>query len=144
MQFLVNGHLENFQRPQIALVICYRLVKYLVFDKITRFFVVFCCCCCFFFWNCVSTTLCCYLQVVPCHLRARFHIRFKCHARRVGQVCHFSMKICVIKTPAKPVTKPEELRQMIIRLHGKKVLFLPKKKRKKMNKLPDLYTYVHF
>ena len=33
---------------------------------------------------------------------------------------------------------------MIIRLHGEKVLFSPKKKRKKMNKLPDLYTYVHF
>ena len=102
MQFLVKGHLENFQRPQIALVICYGLVKYLVFDKITRFFVVFCC---FFFLNCVSTALCCYLQVVPCHLRARFHIRFKRHARRVGQVRHFSMKICVLKTRAKPITK---------------------------------------
>ena len=41
MQFLVKGHLKNFQRLQIALVICYGLVKYLVFDKITRFFVVF-------------------------------------------------------------------------------------------------------
>ena len=59
----------------------------------------------FFFWSCVSTTLCCYLQVVPCHLRARFHIRFKRHARRVGQVRHFSMKICVLKTRAKPITK---------------------------------------
>ena len=107
MQFLVKGHLKNFQRLQIALVICYGLVKYLVFDKITRFFVVFCCCCCFFFLNCVSTTLCCYLQVVPCHLRlrARFHIRFKRYARRVGQVRHFSMKICLFKTQTKPVTK---------------------------------------
>ena len=41
MQFLVKGHLKNFQRLQIALVIFYGLVKYLVFDKITRFFVVF-------------------------------------------------------------------------------------------------------
>ena len=41
MQFLVKGHLKNFQRLQIAFVICYGLVKYLVFDKITRFFVVF-------------------------------------------------------------------------------------------------------
>ena len=41
MQFLVKGHLKNFQRPQIALVICYGLVKYLVFDKITQFFAVF-------------------------------------------------------------------------------------------------------
>ena len=41
MQFLVKGHLKNFQKLQIALVICYGLVKYLVFDKITRFFVVF-------------------------------------------------------------------------------------------------------
>ena len=49
--------------------------------------------------------MCCYLQVVPCHLRARFHIRFKRHARRVGQVRHFSMKICVLKTRAKPITK---------------------------------------
>ena len=57
--------------------------------------------------NHVSSNLCCYLQVVPCHLRlrARFHIRFKRHARRVGQVRHFSMKICVLKTRAKPVTK---------------------------------------
>ena len=36
-----KGHLKNFQRLQIALVICYGLVTYLVFDKITRFFVVF-------------------------------------------------------------------------------------------------------
>ena len=49
----------------------------------------------FFFLSCVSTTLCCYLQVVPCHLRARFHIRFKRHARRVGQVRHF---LCVKNT----------------------------------------------
>ena len=50
--------------------------------------------------NHVSSNLCCYLQVVPCHLRlrARFHIRFKGHARRVGQVRHFSMKICVKNT----------------------------------------------
>ena len=41
MQFLVKGHLKIFQKLQIALVICYGLVKYLVFDKITRFFVVF-------------------------------------------------------------------------------------------------------
>ena len=41
MQFLVKGHLKNFQRLQIALVICYGLMKYLVFDKIIRFFVVF-------------------------------------------------------------------------------------------------------
>ena len=32
-----KGHLKNFQRLQIALVICYGLVKYLVFDKFTRF-----------------------------------------------------------------------------------------------------------
>ena len=37
MQFLVQMHLKNFQRLQIALVICYGLVKYLVFDKFTRF-----------------------------------------------------------------------------------------------------------
>ena len=104
MQFLVKGHLKNFQRLQIALVICYGLVKYLVFDKITRFFVDVVV---VVFLNCVSTTLCCYLQVVPCHLRlrARFHIRFKRYARRVGQVRHFSMKICLFKTQAKPVTK---------------------------------------
>ena len=41
MQFLVKGHLKIFQKLQIALVICYGLMKYLVFDKITRFFVVF-------------------------------------------------------------------------------------------------------
>ena len=104
MQFLVKRHLKNFQRLQIALVICYGLVKYLVFDKITRFFVDVVV---VVFLNCVSTTLCCYLQVVPCHLRlrARFHIRFKRYARRVGQVRHFSMKICLFKTQAKPVTK---------------------------------------
>ena len=104
MQLLVKGHLKNFQRLQIALVICYGLVKYLVFDKITRFFVDVVV---VFFLNCVSTTLCCYLQVVPCHLRlrARFHIRFKRYARRVGQVRHFSMKICLFKTQTKPVTK---------------------------------------
>ena len=33
---------------------------------------------------------------------------------------------------------------MIIRPHSKEVLFLPKKKIKKINKLPDLYTYVYF
>ena len=57
--------------------------------------------------NHVRTNLLCYLQVVPCHLRlrARFHIRFKRHARRVGQVRHFSIKSCVLKTRAKPVTK---------------------------------------
>ena len=104
MQFLVKGHLKNFQKLQIALVICYGLVKYLVFDKITRFFVDVVV---VFFLNCVSATLCCYLQVVPCHLRlrARFHIRFKRYARLVGQVRHFSMKICLFKTQAKPVTK---------------------------------------
>ena len=55
----------------------------------------------------VRTNLLCYLQVVPCHLRlrARFHIRFKRHARRVGQVRHLSMKSCVLKTRAKPVMK---------------------------------------
>ena len=31
--------------------------------------------------------------------------RFKRHAKRVGQVRHFSMKICELKTQAKPVTK---------------------------------------
>ena len=36
-----KGALEKFSKLQIALVICYGLVKYLVFDKITRFFVVF-------------------------------------------------------------------------------------------------------
>ena len=36
-QFLVKGDLKNFQRPQIALAIYYGLVKYLVFDRITRF-----------------------------------------------------------------------------------------------------------
>ena len=53
------------------------------------------------------TNLCYYLQVAPCHLRlgARFHIRFKRHARRVGQERHFLMKIFVLKTRAKPVTK---------------------------------------
>ena len=57
--------------------------------------------------NHVRTNLLCYLQVVPCHLRlrARFHIRFKRHARGVGQVRHFSIKSCVLKTRAKPVTK---------------------------------------
>ena len=50
--------------------------------------------------NHVSSNFLCYLQVVPCHLwlRARFHIRFKRHARRVGQVRHFSMKSCVKNT----------------------------------------------
>ena len=44
---------------------------------------------------------------VPCHLRlrARFYIRFKRHARHAGQVRHFSIKSCVLKTRAKPVTK---------------------------------------
>ena len=37
--------------------------------------------------------------------RVRFHIRFKRHARRVGQESHFLMKIFVLKTRAKPVTK---------------------------------------
>ena len=107
MQFLVKGHLKNFQRLQIALVISYGLLKYLVFDKITRFFFSFFVVLLFIFWNHVSPTLCCYLQVVPCHfrLRARFHIRLKRYARRVGQVRHFSMKICVLKTRAKPITK---------------------------------------
>ena len=56
--------------------------------------------------NHVSSNLCCYLQVLPCHLklRARFHIRFKRHAGRMDQVRHFSTKICVLKTLAKPVT----------------------------------------
>ena len=98
MQFLVKGDLENFQRPQIALAIYYGLVKYLVFDRITRFLTPN------FTRNHVSSNLCCYLQVVPCHLRARFHIRFKRHARRMDQVRHFSTKICVLKTRAKPVT----------------------------------------
>ena len=91
MQFLVKGDLENFQRPQIALAIYYGLVKYLVFDRITRFLTPN------FTRNHVSSNLCCYLQVVPCHLRARFHIRFKRHARRMDQVRHFSTKICVLK-----------------------------------------------
>ena len=53
-----KGHLKNFQRLQIALVICYGLLKYLVFDKITRFFfVVFCRFCCLFF-EIVSVLLC--------------------------------------------------------------------------------------
>ena len=58
MQFLVKGHLKNFQRPQIALVICYGLVKYLVFDKITRFFVVFVVVVVVFFFEIVSVLLC--------------------------------------------------------------------------------------
>ena len=50
--------------------------------------------------NHVSSNLLRYLQVVPCHLwlRARFHIRFKRRARRVGQVRPFSMKSCVKNT----------------------------------------------
>ena len=57
--------------------------------------------------NHVSTNLFCYLQAVPYHLRlrTRFHIRFKRHARRVGQVRNLSMKSCVLKTRAKPVMK---------------------------------------
>lgn len=100
MQFLVKGDLKNFERPQIALAICYGLVKYLVFDKITRFLTPN------FTRNHVSSNLCCYPQVVLCHLRlrARFHIRFKRHARRMDQVRHFSTKICVLKTRAKLVT----------------------------------------
>ena len=100
MKFLVKGDLKNFERPQIALAICYGLVKYLVFDKITRFLTPN------FTRNHVSSNLCCYPQVVLCHLRlrARFHIRFKRHARRMDQVRHFSTKICVLKTRAKLVT----------------------------------------
>ena len=94
MQFLVKGDLENFQRPQIALAIYYGLVKYLVFDRITRFLTPN------FTRNHVSSNLCCYLQVFPCHLklRARFHIRFKRHGRRMDQVHHFSTKICAKNT----------------------------------------------
>ena len=53
--------------------------------------------------NHVRTNLLCYLQVVPCHLRlrARFHIRFKRHARRVGQVRHFSIKKLCVKNTSK-------------------------------------------
>ena len=58
MQFLVKGHLKNFQRLQIALVIFYGLVKYLVFDKITRFFVVFVVVVVVFFFEIVSVLLC--------------------------------------------------------------------------------------
>ena len=53
-----KGALEKFQRLQIALVICYGLVKYLVFDKITRFFVVFVVVVVVFFFEIVSVLLC--------------------------------------------------------------------------------------
>ena len=74
---------------------------HLVFEKFTRFLTPN------FTRNHVSTNLCYYLQVAPCHLRlgARFHIRFKRHARRVGQERHFLMKIFVLTTRAKPVTR---------------------------------------
>ena len=101
MQFLVKGHLKNFQRLQIALVVCYGLVKYLVFDKITRFFVVFCCCCCCSFFEIVSVLLCAVTYRIPWHLRlrARFHIRFKRHARRVGSSAPlFNENLCVKNT----------------------------------------------
>ena len=100
MQFLVKGDLKNFQRPQIALAIYYGLVKYLVFDRITRFLTPN------FTRNHVSSNLCCNLQVFPCHLklRARFHICFKRRTRRMDQVRHFPTKICALKTRAKPVT----------------------------------------
>ena len=58
MQFLVKGHLKIFQKLQIALVICYGLVKYVVFDKITRFFVVFVVVVVVFFFEIVSVLLC--------------------------------------------------------------------------------------
>ena len=97
MQFLVKGHLKNIQRLQIALTLRAREIFGLwkVYSNLTPNFTR----------NHVSTNLCCYLQAVPYHLRlrTRFHIRFKRHARRVGQVRHLSMKSCVLKTRAKPV-----------------------------------------
>ena len=91
VQFLVKGHLKNIQRLQIALTLRAREIFGLwkVYSNLTPNFTR----------NHVSTNLCCYLQAVPYHLRlrTRFHIRFKRHARRVGQVRHLSMKICVLK-----------------------------------------------
>ena len=99
MQFLVKGHLKNIQRLKIALTLRAREIFGLwkVYSNLTPNFTR----------NHVSTNLCCYLQAVPYHLRlrTRFHIRFKRHARRVGQVRHLSMKNCVLKTRAKPVPK---------------------------------------
>ena len=103
MQFLVKGDLKNFQRPQIALAIYYGLVKYLVFDRITRFLTPN------FTRNHVSSNLCCYLQVFPCHLklRARFQMYvYKTHgsstplfnedlcAKNTSKTCHIS---CVLQ-----------------------------------------------
>ena len=92
-----KGALEQFSKTTNC--------THLVFEKFTRFLTPN------FTRNHVSTNLCCYLQVFPCHLRlgARFHIRFKRHARRVGQERHFLMKIFVLKTRAKPVTKTLQL-----------------------------------
>ena len=81
MQFLVKRHLKNFQRLQIALVIWYGLLKYLVFDKLTRFLTP------------ISLEI---MSVLICAVTYRlfrvilgkelvFHIRFKRHARRVHQ-----------------------------------------------------------
>ena len=55
--------------------------------------------------NHVSSNLCCYLQVVPCHLRlrARFHIRFI--RQDVWVKCAIFQWKFVLKTRAKPVTK---------------------------------------
>ena len=45
-----------------------------------------------------------YLRVIM-SMKNRFHIRYKRHARRVGQVRHYSKKSCVLRTRAKLVTK---------------------------------------
>ena len=87
-----KGALEQFSKTTNC--------THLVFEKFTRFLTPN------FTRNHVSTNLCCYQQVVPCHLRlgARFNIRFKRHARLVGQERLFRWKF-VLKTRAKPVTK---------------------------------------
>ena len=87
-----KGALEQFSKTTNC--------THLVFEKFTRFLTPN------FTRNHVSTNLSYNLQVVPCHLRlgARFHIRFKRYARRVGQERHFRWKF-VLKTRAKPVTK---------------------------------------
>ena len=87
-----KGALEQFSKTTNC--------THLVFEKFTRFLTPN------FTRNHVSTNLYCYQQVVPCHLRlgARFNIRFKRHARLVGQERLFRWKF-VLKTRAKPVTK---------------------------------------
>ena len=69
LQFLLMEHLKIFEDYKFYSP--YGLVKYLVFEKFTRFLTPN------FTWNHVSTNMCCYLQVLPCHswLGARFHIR---------------------------------------------------------------------